>query len=128
MEDDADQAKASGKKLNEIIAAFNNDSLQQDILTDYSNFADKIQENAQEISETEDIAVQRERFASITDGVYKMVKTYGANEENVYYTYCPMAFNNEGGYWLSKEKEVRNPYFGAQMLECGSVKETIAER
>jgi hypothetical protein len=36
-----------------------------------------------------------------------------------------MAFNNEGAYWLSAEKEVNNPYFGDKMLHCGSVKEEL---
>ncbi|MBA4058359.1 MAG: hypothetical protein C0490_26815, partial [Marivirga sp.] len=43
----------------------------------------------------------------------------------LYLEYCPMANNNEGAYWLSNEKEIKNPYFGDKMLKCGSVKETI---
>ena len=27
--------------------------------------------------------------------------------------------------WLSAEKEIRNPYYGASMLKCGSVKSEI---
>ena len=43
----------------------------------------------------------------------------------LYLEYCPMANNNEGAYWLSNEKQIKNPYFGDMMLKCGSVKETI---
>jgi len=43
----------------------------------------------------------------------------------IYKQYCPMAFNGKGAYWLSDSKEVRNPYFGDQMLKCGVVDSTI---
>jgi hypothetical protein len=30
---------------------------------------------------------------------------------------------NEGknGYWISELKEIRNPYYGSEMLECGGM-------
>ena len=37
-----------------------------------------------------------------------------------------MALEKQGGDWLQKDKETRNPYFGAAMLKCGDVKEEIA--
>ncbi|MAQ74933.1 MAG: hypothetical protein CL613_01215 [Aquimarina sp.] len=27
-------------------------------------------------------------------------------------------------YWLSKEKDIKNPYYGSSMLTCGKVAET----
>lgn len=35
--------------------------------------------------------------------------------------YCPMAFDNTGGYWLQKSGSLANPYYGAEMLTCGAV-------
>lgn len=125
--EDADEAKTAGQKLSEIIGSFDVESLQDDVIAGFKEFSEKIRQDAQQISEEEDIEVQRQHFASITDGLYDMIKTYDANEEAVYYTYCPMAFDDNGGYWLSKDKEISNPYFGSKMLTCGSVKETIAE-
>jgi len=43
----------------------------------------------------------------------------------VYVLQCPMAFDNQEGYWLSSEPVVKNPYFGEQMLRCGSVIDTL---
>ena len=34
-----------------------------------------------------------------------------------------MAFNNEGAYWLSKNENILNPYFGEKMLTCGYTQE-----
>jgi hypothetical protein len=30
-----------------------------------------------------------------------------------------MSNDGEGAYWLSKQEEIANPYFGSQMLNCG---------
>jgi hypothetical protein len=39
----------------------------------------------------------------------------------IYKQYCPMAFENTGGYWFSNSRTIRNPYFGSAMLTCGVV-------
>jgi Cu(I)/Ag(I) efflux system membrane fusion protein len=36
--------------------------------------------------------------------------------------HCPMAFDFSGADWLQTEDNVRNPYFGAEMLTCGTLK------
>jgi len=36
-----------------------------------------------------------------------------------------MALNDKGGYWLSNEKAIKNPYYGESMMACGEIKETI---
>ena len=56
--------------------------------------------------------------------MYEVVKANN-NETPLYKQYCPMAFNNQGAYWLAAEEEVNNPYFGDLMLHCGSVEEVI---
>ena len=47
------------------------------------------------------------------------------NKTPVYIEFCPMANDNKGGYWLSTEEKIQNPYFGKKMLKCGEVKATI---
>jgi Cu(I)/Ag(I) efflux system membrane fusion protein len=36
-----------------------------------------------------------------------------------------MAFDNAGADWLSNQNPIRNPYFGDEMLECGSVDDSL---
>ncbi len=76
--------------------------------------------DAKSISETQDIEKQRNVFNSLSKGVYELIKVSKPTEA-VYYQYCPMKKMN----WLSKENTIKNPYFGSQMLSCGSVVETI---
>ena len=52
------------------------------------------------------------------------IETFGINKK-VYSQYCPMADDNNGAYWLSKQEKVINPYFGEAMLTCGEVKQVI---
>jgi Cu(I)/Ag(I) efflux system membrane fusion protein len=36
-----------------------------------------------------------------------------------------MANKGDGGDWLSSVKKIQNPYYGDEMMECGSVVEEI---
>jgi Cu(I)/Ag(I) efflux system membrane fusion protein len=36
-----------------------------------------------------------------------------------------MAFRNRGADWLQDKSGLLNPYFGAEMLTCGVLKETL---
>jgi hypothetical protein len=42
-----------------------------------------------------------------------------------YYQRCPMANAGNGAYWMSQESEIKNPYYGAQMISCGKTIETL---
>lgn len=82
----------------------------------------KISTNA--ISKSKEINEQRDHFKHLSSHFVNAIELFGINEV-VYSQFCPMADNNNGAYWLSKEKQIQNPYFGAAMLKCGSVKQTI---
>ncbi len=72
-----------------------------------------------------DIEIQRKAFSNLSDALFKSVKAYGLGGTTAYYQFCPMAFNDEGAYWLSSEEKIRNPYFGDKMLSCGMTRETL---
>jgi Cu(I)/Ag(I) efflux system membrane fusion protein len=79
---------------------------------------------AENVSKSDDIEEQRKSFLKISDSYFTAVSTFQLSGLQAYYQYCPMAFNNKGGHWISKEKEISNPYFGSKMMRCG---ETIKE-
>ena len=80
---------------------------------------------ATKISNATSLEEIRKTFASLSMEMKTVVKTGQLSKGELYLEYCPMANNNTGAYWLSNEKEIKNPYFGDKMLKCGSVKETI---
>jgi hypothetical protein len=92
---------------------------------DWMNYLTPIQNSLTEIRSSDDIEAQRKSFSTLSDNLYKSVKAFGLGGKEAFYEYCPMAFNNEGAYWLSYDKEIRNPYFGDKMLTCGEVKEKL---
>jgi len=85
---------------------------------------DNLREVASMISNTEDLAKQRAYFERLSGKMYILVKE-DSDHPTLYRQYCPMAFDNQGAYWLAAEKEINNPYFGDNMLRCGSVEEEL---
>jgi len=76
------------------------------------------------LSNSTDIAVQRNQFKLLSSSLSSAIEYFGVNEK-IYQQYCPMADNNNGAYWLSKDEKVINPYYGQAMLKCGEVKQII---
>ncbi len=76
------------------------------------------------IKASKDISSARTHFSSLSTQVIQLTETYKLTKAVVYQDYCPMAFNNKGGYWLSETEDIQNPYFGASMLTCGEVRQT----
>lgn len=68
---------------------------------------------------------KRKEFESMTDPMWSLTRTIRYDGGKVYYQFCPMAFNDRGAYWLSRDTEIRNPYFGDKMLKCGSVEDSL---
>ena len=81
-----------------------------------------------EIVEASEIELQRAIFSKLNSELYSSIEAFGLDGITAYYQYCPMAFDNKGGYWFSDTGEIRNPYFGDMMLTCGEVKEVFEER
>ncbi|MBL7856322.1 MAG: DUF3347 domain-containing protein [Cyclobacteriaceae bacterium] len=92
---------------------------------DWMNYLGGMETSIKKIESSSDIEVQREAFSTLTENLYKSIKAYGLGGETAYYEFCPMAFDNQGGFWLSDAAEIRNPYFGDKMLTCGTVKEKL---
>jgi hypothetical protein len=80
---------------------------------------------ATQIIAADDIGQQRSAYAKLSDEFIALVKKAGVKNGQLYRNHCPMAFDGKGASWLSPSKEIRNPYYGEEMLTCGSVEDTI---
>jgi len=76
------------------------------------------------IATSADVNVQREAFSELTKSMGTILDGALKSGE-IYKQYCPMAFEGKGDFWYSNSKEIRNPYFGDKMLNCGRVEATI---
>lgn len=88
----------------------------------YMPLHEKLAKDIKQIKTATNLEGMRGNFDSFSNTLFKIVKEFKANKgETMYYDYCPM----KKMYWISKEAEIKNPYYGSKMLDCGSVKETI---
>ncbi len=84
-----------------------------------------LQAHSKKITELTDVEEQRKQFDFLSQALIKSIKVFGISENTLYVEHCPMANNNEGADWISKDEAIQNPYFGDKMLTCGEVKATI---
>lgn len=82
---------------------------------------DSIRVYASQIAATTDINKQRASFIVLSKLIWEMAGKMPAPKDAVYLQVCPMT----GASWLSKEKEIKNPYYPKNMLTCGEVKGQI---
>ncbi|WP_207511142.1 DUF3347 domain-containing protein [Longitalea luteola] len=121
----ASEAGAAAKAMLETVKGFDKSLLTADQKKVYDQYEAGLKEQAAHISKsTNDLEHQRERFATMSDNMYALVKAFGGGK-TLYHDHCPMAKDNKGAMWLSETKEIRNPYFGEKMMKCGSVEEEI---
>ncbi|MDR7372019.1 DUF3347 domain-containing protein [Flavobacterium aquidurense] len=121
IKSDSKLTSAKAKDLLTAISAVKMDKLKTSEHTAWMKVIKKLTADAKSISATTtDLKKQRETFKSLSKNTYDLIKVT-KSAQVVYKQYCPMADAD----WLSKEKAVKNPYYGSSMLTCGNVVETI---
>ena len=126
----ASDAAAARKAADNLIQAINKVDMS---LLDGSTHAKWMQllpglkRHAEAIQQGSKIEQQRTAFSPLSDHLIDAVETFGTNKNVVYKQKCPMANNDKGAFWLSEQKEIRNPYFGEAMLTCGETVQTYRE-
>ena len=80
---------------------------------------EKLVATAKALSAAKDIAAARTAFGDLsTELVAYAEKTKSGFGADVKQAFCPMANKP----WLQKDKDIKNPYYGASMLTCGNFK------
>ena len=80
-----------------------------------------LETTTQNFIKAETLAQQRSAFVGLSKNLIKISKGFSSQNTTYYIQECPMANNNNGAQWLALEKGIKNPYFGEEMLDCGSV-------
>ena len=121
---DGESASKAAKELVNSIDSVKMDELKMDVHMVWMKVMKELKTDATAISASKDSKTQRASFDTLSESIYKLIKI-SKSETPVYLQHCPMANNGKGANWLSKENEVKNPYYGSKMLSCGKVVETI---
>ena len=84
--------------------------------------AKELSDAVQRLGQAKDIEEFRKHFKSLSDGLVDTLRRFGVPDAlPLHVMHCPMAFDNTGADWLQRDPEVRNPYFGNAMLNCGEM-------
>jgi len=123
--DNSKEAASGAKAMADVIGKLDKSLLTAEQKAAYDQGEEKLKEHAAAIAANADkIKDQRTHFVMLSESMYDFVKSFGAGRP-LYHDHCPMAKDNQGAMWLSETEGIKNPYFGAEMLTCGSIEEVI---
>lgn len=94
---------------------------------EWNKLSEQVSMHVGMLESAKDLEEMREHFRALSASMLEITELFGLEKDVLYKSYCPMAFDNEGAYWLSEVEDIRNPYFGDAMLTCGEVTETYIE-
>jgi len=117
-------ASTLAKDLLININAVKMDKLSSEEHTYWMKVLSSLKSNTDKISTTTSLEKQRNAFMALSAIIYDLMKV-SKLEYTIYYQNCPMYNDGNGANWFSKEKIIKNPYYGSQMLSCGKTVETI---
>jgi Cu(I)/Ag(I) efflux system membrane fusion protein len=124
--DDDAAAKKAGEKFTSTLKKMDMSLLKGEALTLGTKTMETLRKGTEMIAAAQDIEAMREAFEPLSVGMANSVERLGVEIKGpVFELYCSMAFNNRGAIWLQQDEDIRNPYFGAQMLKCGEVKRQL---
>ncbi|MEN8124481.1 MAG: efflux RND transporter periplasmic adaptor subunit [Bacteroidota bacterium] len=126
--DDATTALKQAKNVKSTVKKVDMLLLHGDAHNIWMKSLKQINKNITTIQNSNNIEVQRKAFGLLGKNLSYVIDFTGVKSPDnkpLYLEFCPMADNNKGSYWLSYEKEIKNPFFGKKMLRCGEIIRTF---
>lgn len=92
----------------------------------WMKYGEVIAKEAQRLSASGSFVEARDAFFYMSDAMIDLHQSFGhAEQRNYYLTFCPMARDNKGAFWLQTVDTVWNSFYGDEMLRCGEIKDTL---
>ncbi|PKP51467.1 MAG: efflux RND transporter periplasmic adaptor subunit [Bacteroidetes bacterium HGW-Bacteroidetes-1] len=123
--DDFAEAQKMASNMKSALDKINMGLFKGDAHNAWMDYQDRLSKSLEHVQHFSDIEQLRNAFQTVSATMIELTNTFNPLGETIYVQHCPMADNNKGADWLSKEKEIKNPYFGSSMLTCGEVTKTI---
>lgn len=124
VQDNLISSKSAAKDLKQFLSKVNMQLVQGEAHDRWMTILGGLQDASEKMGNAGNLEEARKHFSMLSQQILEMTETFGLNRDAVYKDYCPMAFGDQGAFWLSETKDITNPYFGASMLTCGEVKQT----
>ena len=123
--DDDKEAVSAAKGILTSFPKIDKNGFSSEQKKEFADLESSIREHAEHIADNAGkIDHQREHLDIMSADFYDLLKDFGTPKP-VYKIFCPMFNDNKGAFWLSDSREVKNPYYGKEMLSCGEVQEEI---
>ncbi len=121
--DNQEEAAKAGGMLVTDFEEFDKTSYSSKEQEELTDIIEDAKEHAEHISESP-MEHQREHFDILSKDIIDMIAITGTDKK-LYQDFCPMYNNNKGAQWLSSTEEIKNPYFGSKMMDCGEIQKQI---
>jgi len=119
--DDLDATKAAATELDKLRHTLHDQPGNNEQASDFfEDMLDQLADPVAAIAQADDIEAARIEFEHLSNALIRAVRAMGLpSGVEAQLAYCPMAFEGRRADWLQDDKKLLNPYFGAEMLECG---------
>lgn len=122
--DDLDRSQRAALRFHETVRAVPEGAAPQG----WKGLRERLEAGSEQ-TPVEEIEALRAVFEGWAMAVIELSRTFGHSAEAGHFVaHCPMAFDWRGASWLQADERINNPYFGAAMLRCGSIRERIVAR
>lgn len=105
-----DSVKGLDEHANSIAKAVKGDDMKM--------LSPDVAKQADTLAKAKDIKAAREAFKPLSASLVKYLADNKAGKGTYHEAYCPMVKAN----WLQTGKDIKNPYMGKSMLDCGVLK------
>lgn len=120
VNDDSDEAQTVTESLISEVERVQQAGLTGETLSVWTAIREQIISSGNELNATTELEEQRIHFETISEAMINMMETFEPVGYEVYQQSCPMVRGGSAD-WLSREEEIKNPYHGERMLNCGEV-------
>ena len=124
VEENTDDARDYAGQFNQAVVDIHSADLDQSAAAFWDEYSERIKSHLSALQKHDDVDDQRYEFEHISEALIEVVKSMGPLDMALYQQRCPMVRDGEGD-WLSSHEEIRNPYHGEEMMNCGSTVEEL---
>lgn len=126
VDSDESAAREAMRALDDTVADLDASDAPEEVRDAWRQDQREIRSHLDHLDHLDGLAYVRSEFDTISKVLAYSTEQFGVDGP-VYRQFCPMAFDGDGAYWLSREEEITNPYLPEDMLRCGEVIEQLHE-
>lgn len=91
--------------------------------------SDQLIKTIKHLNMQKDLTGVRKAFKPVSGTMITLIRKHGLDQLGaLFVVHCPMADDGKGADWFTGTSGVKNPYFGAMMLGCGEVTDTLSSK